>query len=582
MDTSHEPIMSDDGLSAQFCAFTGLEDVEQAKTWLEMAGGNVEMAVGLFFESGGAMGGGDGGFGSDGGFGGSSSASASSNAAAAGPPVPDWFRSVWPPSVRGFSDVPEAWAGQSLRFEGGGGIGLPQPRNGPCGVLAAVQAAALADLCRRRNAGAGSAGGGSDQLRPAVTDDVLASVLADMVWQARPGDGDGATLVTGAGADAVQSAAHADRDSLLAAATSSLGAFKSPGGANLLVYSLVLTRTVEGVRRDVRGAGGDLPLVNELSLCTSDLVALCLRGRADGNFGAYPAVPGGSIQGYGGEDEDGVQKLDRAPGGLGVGLLSMDVYQTKIPVADELLSPRHPVWLLHGGDHFTVAFAEDLRLPSPPVPGAATSIALLHWNGLPPSGPRLARLVVRAEREAGPAPKRRKSPVQYAPVIGEVESIVQADPAMKRSSPNGWTGWRYEVQVAGKETVEEGTKYEPRPESVPLPPAFDLKNYTPAGNDGGWRCAACYSTRFQTMCFGMNDAKADGGNDPKCDNCARPRSVVGFTIWLRYDELPDKWKQSADRQFAPKVVSVLRTKWPGARIEVAEDGSYGKDDWPSV
>ena len=66
--------MSDDGLSAQFCAFTGLEDVEQAKTWLEMAGGNVEMAVGLFFESGGAMGGGDGGFGSDGGFGGSSSA----------------------------------------------------------------------------------------------------------------------------------------------------------------------------------------------------------------------------------------------------------------------------------------------------------------------------------------------------------------------------------------------------------------------------------------------------------------------------------------------------------------------------
>lgn len=84
------------------------------------------------------------------------------------------------------------------------------------------------------------------------------------------------------------------------------------------------------------------------------------------------------------------------------------------------------------------------------------------------------------------------------------------------------------------------------------------------------------------MCFGMNDAKADGGNDPKCDNCARPRSVVGFTIWLRYDELPDKWKQSADRQFAPKVVSVLRTKWPGARIEVAEDGSYGKDDWPSV
>ena len=153
---------------------------------------------------------------------------------------------------------------------------------------------------------------------------------------------------------------------------------------------------------------------------------------------------------------------------------------------------------------------------------------------------------------------------------------------MKKNTPNGWTTWRYEVQLAGECTKEEGTQYDPRPEGADMPKTFDLNAHSAAGEEKKtWRCAACYSQRFQTFCFGVNDLK-DGEANPKCENCGRLRSVSGHTIWLTYDELPSSWKASADRQFAPKIVSVLRTKWPGCQVEQVNDEKFGAGNWPSV
>jgi hypothetical protein len=44
---------SNDEMVSQFMAFTGSEDAERAKVYLEMSGGNLETAVGLFMEHGG-------------------------------------------------------------------------------------------------------------------------------------------------------------------------------------------------------------------------------------------------------------------------------------------------------------------------------------------------------------------------------------------------------------------------------------------------------------------------------------------------------------------------------------------------
>ena len=97
-----------------------------------------------------------------------------------------------------------------------------------------------------------------------------------------------------------------------------------PVASFYLVYSLVLTHTVDAIRSDVMHAGGDLPMVTDLSLCTSDLVSLCLRGQANGNVGAFQPI----------SDDNGDNIKLEWHEGLGVGLLSMDEYTTKIPLAD--------------------------------------------------------------------------------------------------------------------------------------------------------------------------------------------------------------------------------------------------------
>lgn len=541
--------MSDDAATT-FCAITGVSDITQASMYLEMAGGNLETAMSIFFDGGGGV----------------APSSSSSDADAAN--TPPWFHVIWPSTVTAFENIPEAWSMQNLEFDdikkpgsGAGsiriGIGLKQPMNGPCGVLAAIQAACIAEICCRSERTNTATASNQDEMQ--IDDSILTSVLTSMLWQAKSSSD--VKLVTKAASPTnggVDITTFTDRNTLENTISQSIGIFKD--SVVLFMYSLVATRGDKNVKMDVLKSGGDLPLItSSLFLCSSDLVSLCLIGRANGNVGAY--------------DNGENSKLDW-PEGLGVGLLSMNEYVTKIPIADALKSPRYPVWIMHGGDHFTTMWTEKRTIPK--IEGSGSSFSLLQWNGLPPNGPRLARLTITTKEQSAPAPKKRNTPVQFEPCIGEVESIVQADPIMKKTMPNSWTRWRYEVQLAGEQTKEEGTKYDPRPEGSLRPKTFDLKDYAPSGEEvRHWRCAACYSTRFKTMCFGMNNLK-EHEKDPKCDNCGKNRSISGHTIWLTYDELPKSWKESADRQFAPKIVSVLRTKWPGCKV--LNDFSQ----WPSI
>jgi hypothetical protein len=82
-------------------------------------------------------------------------------------------------------------------------------------------------------------------------------------------------------------------------------------------------------------------------ICNTDLMILLMSGKANGNVGAYDAM---GTEFYISTKE------------LGIGLLSSAVYDSKIPINEGLLSPEKPVWILHGGDHFSVAFA--LEYPS--------------------------------------------------------------------------------------------------------------------------------------------------------------------------------------------------------------------------
>ena len=181
------------------------------------------------------------------------------------------------------------------------------------------------------------------------------------------------------------------------------------------------------MQRDLARSGGEPPLiVGPNRFCTSELVSLALRGVADGNVGAYTAD---------GQPHNWDPQTD-------AGLLSLSEHSTGVPVCDALKTPQRPVWVLHGTDHFTTLFASE------PVSNDQKSMTLYHWNGLPPAGPRMTVCEVTAPRGAvGPAPKQHSESF-FKPEVGEIDDVVQADPADKAARPDEFCTWRYEVVLA--------------------------------------------------------------------------------------------------------------------------------------
>ena len=107
-----------------------------------------------------------------------------------------------------------------------------------------------------------------------------------------------------------------------------------------------------------------------------------------GNFGAYNSTN---------------TAANNWPVGLGVGMLSSVELEHDIPVCNALKSPTQPVWILHGGDHFTLMWASTAASFPPQTPTTETaSFSLYHWNGLPPHGPRMATISVTAPSGAAP------------------------------------------------------------------------------------------------------------------------------------------------------------------------------------
>jgi len=193
-----------------------------------------------------------------------------------------------------------------------------------------------------------------------------------------------------------------------------------------------------------------------------------------------------------------------------------------MPVADSYQNPTLPIWLLHGGDHFTLLFSTDLSSLEAKTLAPCT---LHHFNGLHPAGPRMANITLSAGAQAATSAPEKHVESYIKPAKGEIDSVVQADPDDKKARPDDWTRWRYEVSLAtGKEAGGEGV---PRTDK---PTTFEQGEPEPSQP---WRCSSCYAKRFETMCFGMNVAEAAG-----CQYCEKPRAKCGWTIWLHFPDLP--------------------------------------------
>jgi hypothetical protein len=448
---------------------------------------------------------------------------------------PPWYTLVWP----AVEAVPEAWLEQGLCFTEGTQQ-LVQPKNGPCGVLAAVHGVVVARAL--------AAGEVVDPSTP-VTDAALAGALAAILQQCA---GVGRPVQLPAwGSDVgkavrVEEVGSAEAGSAVLAA---IDAFKGRGGCVLLVYAALLTRGVDQVKTDVMVDMGEPPLVvGPHRICSSELMALLLKGVASGNFGAQNATN------TAGNDW---------PPALGVGMLSSSELEGSMTICNALKSPAQPVWVLHGGDHFTLAWAAaaggagDGESP-PTVPSTTPSeFILYHWNGLPPHGPRMATITVTAPLGAAPPVEDgpRESTFQ-PPIPGEIEGIVQAVEEDKRDRPDFYESWRYECVLAVPDPDGKiyGTGGEPHTdEQLAAAKTFALGE-PPA--DRPWRCATCYRSRFKTMSFGMNEAGATHCQHEPCGGAAQ--SECGWSIILPYDELPPEHQETLLRRHAAKIVPLLR------------------------
>mmetsp|Transcript_7216 Transcript_7216/g.8692 ORF Transcript_7216/g.8692 Transcript_7216/m.8692 type:complete len:393 (+) Transcript_7216:242-1420(+) len=313
-----------------------------------------------------------------------------------------------------------------------------------------------------------------------------------------------------------------------------IDAFKAEGGVVLLIYSAVATRGPKKVREDISSGLGEPHLViGHNWFCTSELMSLLMRGVACGNVGAY------SI--------DGTYQDFSVP--TKIGLLSMGEYEGT-PMADPFKTPALPVWILHSGSHFTTIFDE--RGAKADASGSQPPSYLIHWNGLPPEGPRLSKVQIAAKQVAKKQPKIRKE-VYYKPLPGEIEDVIQANSDDKKKMPNDWTTWTYEVILAVDDPTVKGAE---RPSD--LPADIYSQGREPVGR---WRCASCYRRRFETGLFFFNDA-----DDENCTQCKKSKADAGWSIWLPYADLPKSWQEKLTTRHAPKLVSILRTKWPDCVI----------------
>ncbi|GAB5353064.1 hypothetical protein AAMO2058_000006300 [Amorphochlora amoebiformis] len=497
--------------------------VEQAQGYLEMAGGNAEMAINLWLQMSGMDGGG--------GMGGRSSGSDPKSKL--GWDVPDWYSLVWPE----VANIPDSWIKQGMAFDQKVPIGIVQPKNGPCGVLAAVQAVLISQCRKKENF--------SEKYKPTLVD--LTEAITAMLSQGSK-NGSPIRICTWAGkiGQEVKVTEAKSVEEARKAVGENIKLFQAEGGCVLLVYSAALTRGVDKIKKDIVSEGGEGPLTISAHghwLCTSELVSLLIRGKAGGNVGAYSQL--------GGAPHDWNMKLE-------VGLLTADEGKQGMIVCDSLKTPSAPVWLLHGGDHFTTLWSNaDLK------EGKGTH-TLYHWNGLPPGGPRLSE--IKAVAKYGEAPKAPKKRVDTykKPQPGEIESVVQAHPEDKKKRPDMYDTWRYEVMLAVEDKSVKGPE---RPKDLPPEPKFKQGSITP----GPWRCRTCYANRFKTMYFKLNPAGAT-----KCEGpCGKSREEAGWSIWLDFKELPRSQQSVIHQREAPKIKKILWTKWPGAEITYNDDTDFG-------
>ncbi|XP_060606069.1 probable ubiquitin carboxyl-terminal hydrolase MINDY-4 [Ruditapes philippinarum] len=264
------------------------------------------------------------------------------------------FNDEWKFQSYSFCDMPK------LKY------GIVQKKGGPCGVLASVQACVLQELLfgekkvaiQRFN-------------EPTCEErtDALAIALAKIFWRAgekrkavvclpssRPVIGSGGKFKADEFIETLSLYTFVDFDDLNNFMKQVTNQFELDGlgGVILSLYSVILSRKVEGVKDDM-----DVPtnkLMGAHGYCTQEMVNLFISGRAVSNvFNDVMELDSG---------EGNIMILKGVVSRCDVGLLSLFEHYKSCQVGTYLKTPRYPIWVVCSESHFSVLFCTKKELTS--------------------------------------------------------------------------------------------------------------------------------------------------------------------------------------------------------------------------
>ncbi|XP_070566145.1 probable ubiquitin carboxyl-terminal hydrolase MINDY-4 isoform X2 [Ptychodera flava] len=237
-------------------------------------------------------------------------------------------------------------------------FGFVQHKGGPCGVLASVQACMLQHLLFGKDKVASIV-----SLEPTMEErsQALGEAIADILWRAGEKKQavialpSGRSIFSGGGrykpdqlTETLVLNSFTKLDELLDFTKANVRVFESAncGGVILLLYSVILSRTIDNVIGDM-----DEPtnkLMGQHGYCTQEMVNLITTGAAVSNvFNDVIELDSGGTD---------VQILKGIKSRSDVGLLSLFEHYGSCEVGSNLKTPRFPIWVICSESHFSVLF----------------------------------------------------------------------------------------------------------------------------------------------------------------------------------------------------------------------------------
>ncbi|CAB9510468.1 expressed unknown protein [Seminavis robusta] len=492
------------------CAILGCS-LEYAENLLAAAGGNVELAVSLGLD------GGDGGGGDGGGFADVGAADGGGVADGDKKRKMDEFTAPYKGYEKIWAEVsplPDSWKNQRLDAwtdTDGSSSTIVQPLNGPCGVLAVVQAELW--LLEQQQ---------DNKDRDACLTQAIHNILSR-----------------------ITSSSATDQDKMMIQMANGTQVSLDDASTQIrtatqLVEAAACTYGIAQIRSSL--------VEGPHWLCSADLLSLLLRGNiANTNiscFGAFDPVHKKKQPFYTSTNTSSTNNQ--------IGLLSMMEIDEGIPVADDLKFQK-TVWILHTGDHF-VTMRQTSKTQNN---DDNNTIHMEIYDGLQPNGPITKHYAITGDTSVAD-----QAPAQHVETfrkkrVGQPDDIVQAK---KHDHPH-YQDWTYEVVPAVDDPDVQGTL-----DDDPNEPVYEFATLSlPSDN---WRCATCYANRFKTMNFGTNTAGTTA-----CEVCTTAIRDAMWSLWLPFSQLTPRMKRRARVMYAPKLEMVLSTLYPKADITVTGDGA---------